>query len=352
MDDRTAERFQQLIFWATLAAAGTALLFMSVGLLVQNTPALYSAGAVGGYAVLLVYARQRAGHGNLGQASLLVSISLVIVALILAVFQPLLWVNYALVPLLAAAVLLQFAPRIPITPALLACGLTTSLIAAVGELQTPLTMRPDPAIQLLRVISLSLTTGFILFLLWQFRMRLHATLDAVSSTNAQLTVQNTALAEQFEQLTQQMARSEQLVAQVTALETPITTLDEGVLFAPLIGHMSSERSLTLQARLLEAVHTARARWVMIDMQGVPQMDTRVAAELIATFQAVRLLGARVCLCGITGSVASVLTQLGINFEGVTTARSPQEAFVLINGERRLELGLAANLARPVGHVGV
>lgn len=349
MNARTTERFGQLLFWAILAAAGCFLAFLGAGLISGDLGTLYSAVPVGIYAGVLIYARRLGAAGRLGAASLLVSVTLVVVALVLAALQPLLWVDYALVPLLAAAVLLQFAPRIPITPALLACGLTTAMIAAVGELLTPLVQRPEPLVQILRVSSLSITAGFILFLLWQFRVRLHASLDEVSSINAQLSAKNIALEQHNETLAKQIARSEQLVAQVTALETPVTTLNEGVLFAPLVGHLSSERTAALQGRLLESVQRARAGWVLVDMQGVPRMDTRVAGELIAAFQAVKLLGTRVCLCGITAPVATVLTQLGISFEGVLTARSPQEAFLLISAEQAAGPRAAAHLVGANGH---
>jgi rsbT co-antagonist protein RsbR len=349
MTDRTSENFQFLLFWATLAAGGCFLVFLGVGLAINHPGTLYSAVVVGLYAALLLYVQRIAKAERMGLATLLVSINLVVAAIILALLQPLLWVNYALVPLLAAAVLLQFAPQMQLTPALIACGLATTLIAAIGDFYTPTAMRPPLSIQILRISSLSITVGFVLFLLVQFRMRLLATLDTVHQTNDELTARNEALAEQYEQLQQQMTLSSQLVDQVSALETPITTLADGVLFAPIVGQLTSDRSSKLQTRLLETVYKDRARWVLLDLQGVPQIDTRVATELSATFQSVRLLGARICLCGISATVASVLSQLGIVFDDVVTARSPQEAFLLISDERGDTVGSAANLTRSNGH---
>jgi anti-anti-sigma regulatory factor len=145
-----------------------------------------------------------------------------------------------------------------------------------------------------------------------------------------------------------MHRSAALVAQVLALETPVTTLDTAVLYAPLVGHLSSERANNLRARLLSTVHERRARWVIVDIQGVPDVDTRIAGELHATFQALTLLGCQVCLCGITAAVAAALTQLELGFEGVQIVRSPQEALLHIQRERYLTEAESHSVERPHG----
>jgi rsbT co-antagonist protein RsbR len=339
MKNTVIEQFQQLILWALMASAGCAAAFLGIGIMVGNSGTIYSAVVVVSYLVLLLIARSVLAQSRLGGATLLVSGGLVAAALLLTILQPLLWMSYALAPLLAAAVLLQFAPRIPITAALIAFGMATTGIAVIGELTSPLALRPELSIQILRLLSLSATVGFVLYLLHQFRVRLFASLDAVQASNTELATRNEALAEQNLQLEQQMARGAQLLSQVAALESPVTTLADGVLFAPVVGHLTAERSEALRARLLERVHTARARWVLIDLQGVPQMDTSGAGELSATFHAVRLLGAKICLCGITASVASVLTQLGVAFSDVLTARSPQEAFQIIGADQQLGLSV-------------
>lgn len=349
MNNTIVEQFQQLILWAMLAACGCVAAFLGVGLAVGNSGTIYSAGVVAGYLALLIGARTLLAQGRLGVTTLLVSGGLVAVALLLTILQPLLWMSYALAPLLAAAVLLQFAPRIPITPALIAFGLATTVIAIVGELASPAALRPDLSIQILRLISLSATVGFVLYLLHQFRMRLLASLDEVQASNTELATRNGALADQNLQLEQQMARSAQLVSQVAALESPVTTLADGVLFAPVVGYLTAERSAALRARLLDHVHSERARWVLVDLQGVPQIDTNGAGELSATFHAVRLLGAKICLCGITASVATVLTQLGIAFSDVLTARSPQEAFQLISADQQIGLGTVHGHANGQPH---
>lgn len=330
MSNTANEHFQRLIFWASLATAGSVATFLAIGVVVSNVMIIASAGVVAAYFMLLVGARTLLNQNQNGAAALLVSGGLVATVLVLAFLQPLLWVSYALAPILAAAVLLQFEPRIAITPALVAFGLATTIIAVIGEFVGPAALRPDLSIQMLRLISLSITVGFVLYLLYQLRTRLLNSLGAVQASNDQLATRNAALAEQNLKLERQMERDAQLVSQVAALESPVSSLADGVLFAPLVGTLTVERSTALRARLLEHVHTTRARWVLIDLQGVPQLDRSGVGELSATFHALRLLGAEVCLCGITATVATVLAQLESSFEGVRTARSPQEAFHLIS----------------------
>ena len=123
----------------------------------------------------------------------------------------------------------------------------------------------------------------------------------------------------------QLEEQRRLLDLVATLETPATTLAEGVLFAPVVGHLDSRRSAALTARLLEVAHAQRAHHVIIDISGVSTVDSAVAQALIQTAQALRLLGCRVTLSGISSEVALTLTQQEIALSDIATVRSPQEA---------------------------
>lgn len=320
--------FRQMLLWALFAGCASALAFFGTGLALQDRGMLLSAGAVTAYVGVLLAALWVLGRGDQGGATWLVSLGLVIVAVLLTMAYPSLWVCYAIVPMLAAVVVLQYAPRNPIGPALITCGVATAVIAALGEVFAPVSMRPPLFVTILRIVSLSTTVAFVLLLLWQFRTRLHAALDSLQHRSAEIAAHNATLAQANEQLEQQMHRSAELLDQVFALETPVTTLDSSVLYAPLVGHLTAERADKLRTRLLAAVHERNAAWLIADIQGVPEVDSRVAGELHMTFQALRLLGCEVCLCGITAPVAAVLTRQELAFTNVQTARSPQEALLL------------------------
>jgi anti-anti-sigma regulatory factor len=144
------------------------------------------------------------------------------------------------------------------------------------------------------------------------------------------------LAQQTQTLTKQNTQQQQLLDLVTTLETPVVQLAEGVLFAPVVGHVDSRRAQELTRRLLEEVASNRARRLVLDVAGVATMDTVVAKALVDATRALRLLGCRVTISGISAAVAATLTHLGANLEGVTTVRSPYEALadsIRANGAR-------------------
>jgi anti-anti-sigma regulatory factor len=126
-------------------------------------------------------------------------------------------------------------------------------------------------------------------------------------------------------IAQQYAEQQRLLDLVSVLETPVIAIAEGVLLAPIVGHLDSRRAGQLTKRLLDAVYAQRARAVIIDIAGVPLVDTQVAQLLIRTAQSIRLLGSRVALTGISSETAMTLSSLGMRLEEMQTMRNPQEA---------------------------
>ncbi|NNJ13498.1 STAS domain-containing protein [Chloroflexales bacterium ZM16-3] len=137
-------------------------------------------------------------------------------------------------------------------------------------------------------------------------------------------MQANELAQKAGELEEQNAQQRRLLDLVTTLETPAVSLADGVLLAPVVGHLDSRRAGDLTRRLLNEVSAQHARMVILDIAGVPTVDTAVAQSILRTIQSVRLLGCEVTVTGISASVAATMTQLGINMAGVKTARTPQE----------------------------
>jgi anti-anti-sigma factor len=135
------------------------------------------------------------------------------------------------------------------------------------------------------------------------------------------------LADANDLMGKQLDQQQQLLNLVTAMEAPAVSLADGVLFVPIVGHIDSRRAQALTNRLLQDVSAQHARLVVLDISGVTMMDTSVARALMNTTQAIRLLGCEVTLSGISAAVAITLIHLGVNLEGIATARSPQEALV-------------------------
>ncbi|HEU5099200.1 MAG TPA: STAS domain-containing protein [Roseiflexaceae bacterium] len=123
----------------------------------------------------------------------------------------------------------------------------------------------------------------------------------------------------------QLGQQRELLDLVTALETTAVPLADGVLLAPIVGHIDTRRAQALTTRLLAVAGEQRAHLVVLDISGVPLIDTAVAKALLNTAHALRLLGCEVTLSGISANVAMTLVQLGVGLDGITTVRSPREA---------------------------
>lgn len=123
-------------------------------------------------------------------------------------------------------------------------------------------------------------------------------------------------------------KTEQLLArqarELLELSTPIMQVWEGIIVAPLIGNMDSIRTMQFTERLLQAIEEHSAEVVLVDITGVPTIDTHTAQHLLETTQAVKLLGARVVLTGIRPAIAQTIVQLGIDMTEILTRSSLME----------------------------
>ncbi len=107
-------------------------------------------------------------------------------------------------------------------------------------------------------------------------------------------------------------------AAIRELSTPVIRVYEKVLLLPLVGALDSHRAHQVMEAVLLNVVEAQARCIIIDIAGVPVVDTRVADHLLKTTAAVRLLGAQTILTGITAQVARTMVQLGVDVSSMHT----------------------------------
>lgn len=105
---------------------------------------------------------------------------------------------------------------------------------------------------------------------------------------------------------------------IAELSTPVLQIREGRLIVPLIGLIDSFRAREITEHLLEAIRTHRAKIVIIDITGVPTVDSRVANHLIQTVEAARLMGAKTIVTGLSAEVAQTLVTLGVDLSKVQT----------------------------------
>ncbi len=113
--------------------------------------------------------------------------------------------------------------------------------------------------------------------------------------------------------------------QMLELSTPVIRLWRHVLAVPLIGTLDSARTQVVMNGLLEAIQAHEARIAIIDITGVPTVDTAVAQHLLQTISAVRLMGADCLVSGIRPAIAQTITQLGIDLSHIDTRASLADA---------------------------
>jgi rsbT co-antagonist protein RsbR len=105
---------------------------------------------------------------------------------------------------------------------------------------------------------------------------------------------------------------------IRELSAPILPVAPGVLVAPMIGAVDSGRAAVFMSNLLDAAERERARYLIIDVTGIPVIDTQVARVILQAAQAMRMLGAQAILTGIRPEVAQTLVGLGIDLSGLIT----------------------------------
>jgi rsbT co-antagonist protein RsbR len=110
------------------------------------------------------------------------------------------------------------------------------------------------------------------------------------------------------------------------LSTPVVKLWEGVLALPLIGTLDSARTQVVMESLLSAIVETNSQVAIIDITGVPTVDTLVAQHLIKTITAARLMGADCFLSGIRPAIAQTIVHLGIDLADIQTKAKLSDAF--------------------------
>ncbi len=154
-------------------------------------------------------------------------------------------------------------------------------------------------------------------------------LEQVASQMA-ITIENARL---FDQTSQALAdlqamselrvdlQDELIAAQeevILSLAIPIVPVLEDIIVMPLVGRIDSQRARQIVDSLLKAIESQEPRVVIIDITGVPEVNTEVANHLLQAVQAVRLLGAQCILVGIGPEVAQTIVELGVDLSGVIT----------------------------------
>jgi rsbT co-antagonist protein RsbR len=126
------------------------------------------------------------------------------------------------------------------------------------------------------------------------------------------------------------------------LSTPVVQLWEGILLLPLIGTLDSKRTQSVMESLLQRIVDTESEIAIIDITGVPTVDTLTAQHLLKTITATRLMGAECIISGIRPQIAQTIVHLGVNLGDVTTKATMASALLLALQKRGLAIMKASS----------
>lgn len=172
----------------------------------------------------------------------------------------------------------------------------------------------------------------------------------VAARTADLEAERSELDRALSELQTSTAARLALAETVRDLSTPVIRVYEQILVLPLIGEIDAERAQQIQTSLLAGIERHRATEILLDLTGVPFVDTAVAAYLMRAARAAQLLGSGVTIVGISPSVARSLVHLRIDFSGIATSANLQSGLVHALRRRnlaikRIEEGSSSMVAR-------
>jgi rsbT co-antagonist protein RsbR len=152
----------------------------------------------------------------------------------------------------------------------------------------------------------------------------NAQIDEIWTSTALLDRLGLFVTEAHQKVREQVIRRQQ--EEMLELSTPVVKLWDGVLALPIIGTLDSSRTQTIMESLLERIVETGAEVAIIDITGVPTVDTLTAQHLLKTITAARLMGAECIISGIRPQIAQTIVHLGVDLGDVVTKATLADAF--------------------------
>lgn len=125
--------------------------------------------------------------------------------------------------------------------------------------------------------------------------------------------------------------------EITEISTPVIRVWDGILALPIIGTLDSSRTQVVMENLLQEIVESESTIAILDISGVPAVDSLVAQHLIKTVAATRLMGAECIISGIRPEIAQTVVHLGIDLSGIVTKASLASALKYAFGLLRMEV---------------
>ncbi len=325
-DEEARQRGRNIVIIGLGLSVVDVLVAFMILLYFSESSALLIPAALGAAPHIAIIALTRMGYVDLaGWLIVLVSLLPTITAAVVNPDRPI--AMFMAVPLVLAATILRFRHVITVT-ATVVMGLISIAFLA------------KPAITSLSLsnflVATGILVGFVAIISFvqgagneKLHHRLQAALQQAQQTATQLQqvnaeldrrveMQTAALQEALRQLEERAITQDRLLAKVIAqrdvirnLSVPVLPVGKQALVMPLVGAIDRDRLPLIQEQALTQIEQQRARWLILDVTGVPVIDTEVAAGVVQLVQSVRLLGAEVALVGVRPEVAQTMVSLGI-----------------------------------------
>lgn len=137
----------------------------------------------------------------------------------------------------------------------------------------------------------------------------------------------TELEEKLQKIQDQQRTIIQQQEDLLELSSPVTKVWDNILILPVIGTLDSQRTQVMMENLLHKIVQTGCTIAILDITGVPTVDTQVANHLLKTVTAARLLGAECIISGISPAIAQTIVHLGINLSAIRTKATLQDAMI-------------------------
>jgi rsbT co-antagonist protein RsbR len=337
-------RLRRFMNWF-LAAFTTLAVLMSIVLLRMPAPSLNGMlGTASIYALLIVVLVARFALARRPVSAVVtVSVGVFVLSMGDVVLLPRALPAMVFLPVLAIAMALPYISGRALLGLSIAATLTIAVSASLSEFVHLFAPTPGLLSQIIFILAVTFLCGLTLLLLWQYQRRQAETLEQVRTTNSALqTVRASletevavrtadlriALGEVELRATAQTRLLDEIAQQravIRDLSVPVLPVSATTLVMPLVGALDSARLQLVQEQALRSIERTSAQQLVLDITGVPLVDSQVAQGLLAVVQAARLLGAEAVLVGVRPEVAQTMVGLGLSLLGLRAYADLQTA---------------------------
>jgi rsbT co-antagonist protein RsbR len=335
-------RLQRFVTWLLTAFATLAALMVLMLVRVPSLNRVLGAASICALVAVLLVVRFRLIHRPVVAMST-ISVSFFYLAMAEVVLLPRALPAMVFLPVMAIAMALPYLTELALQRLSIAATLTIAMVASLSEFLKLFQPAPGVLSQIIFILAVTFMCGLTLFLFWQYHRRQGETLARANSANAQLEEARAGLEAEVVARTrdlraalnkvethaaQQVQLLDELAAQrdvIRELSVPVLPVSTRTLVMPLVGALDTARLQRVQEQALHAIEHSSARHLVLDITGVPIVDSQVAQGLLAVVRATRLLGAETVLVGVRPEVAQTVVGLGLELPGLRTYADLQTA---------------------------